>query len=427
MRTLRTLSLSVLLLGAGYGLGSLHPVPPVEAQPSTAYDHLSLFARVFAEVQNRYVDDVDEERLVHAALRGLVGELDPHSRFLDAVEYANMRSDTRGEYVGVGMEVRQTEEGVRVGTVFEGGPAFDAGLLTDDLILAIDDEEAGGFTTDDVVRRLRGERGQGVQLRVGRGAETERSEFTFSLVRDVIRMTAVTAEMPVPGYGVVRVRSFQTNIATDVRAAIDRLQSEFGSDLKGLILDLRDDPGGLLSEAISLSDTFLTSGEIVSTRGRGAARSDAWTASRSNTRYRGPMVVLVNQGSASASEIVAGALQDHGRAVIVGTRTFGKGSVQSIIDLPGGNGLKLTTSLYYTPSGRSIQNEGIVPDLIVEAGTVDAEPTPTREASLERSLANPNGGGSQGEFDLSAVTDRQLRAALMQLRAFEIFASAAGR
>jgi carboxyl-terminal processing protease len=430
MRTLRHAALSLSLLSAGYLLGTLDRADSAIAQQSPTFDHLTLFARVYAEVQNRYVDEVDEERLIHAALRGLVGELDPHSRFLDPTEYANMRNDTRGEYVGVGMEVRADDRGgVSVGTVFEGGPAFAAGLQTGDRLLRIDDEDASEFTTDDVVRRLRGERGARVRVQIERteeGSDTPEA-LEIELIRDVIRMNAVTSEMPVPGYGVVRVRSFQANIANDVRSAIDRLQADHGGTLEGLVLDLRDDPGGLLSEAIALSDAFLSDGTIVSTRGRGAQGGDEWSASRSTTRYRGPLVVLVNQNSASASEIVAGALQDNGRAVLVGTRTYGKGSVQSIIELPGGNGLKLTTSLYYTPSGRSIQSEGITPDLWVDAGPLETSGSAPREATLDRALANPTAEGVPApSFDLSHVTDRQLHTALMQLRAFRIFSQSDG-
>lgn len=415
--------LSATALGFVVGQGT--HTRAAQSQDRAVWDRLGLMARVLSEIELRYVEPVDQEQIIYAGLRGMVGQLDPHSRFLDARELSNMRNDTRGEYVGVGMEVRTHDEGgVVVGNVFPGGPAGDAGVQTGDRLLAVDGEDATEWTTDQVVARLRGERGAAVQLTVARIVEEVPQTLQLDLVRDVIRMEAVSEEMPVPGYGVVRVRMFQSGVGEQVRAAIDRLQADENVPLVGLVLDLRDDPGGLLSEAISLSDAFLSEGQIVSTAGRDATRGEAWSASRSNTRWQGPLVVLVNGQSASASEIVAGALQDNGRAVIVGTRTYGKGSVQSIIDLPGGTGLKLTTSLYYTPSGRSIQNLGITPDFEVEAGLWSPDDqTAPREGQLQGALPNPNGDATSG-FDLSAVTDRQLRVALQQLHAFSVFANA---
>lgn len=406
-------------LVVGLVIGAMRPDASADARPDSTYALMDLFAEVFGNIQDRYVEPVDDQELMYHALEGMVGSLDPHSRFMDPEAFAAMREDTRGEYVGVGMQVMPGDDGVRVGEVFEGGPAFDAGIQTDDVILAIDGEDASGWDADQIVRVLRGPRGEPVSITVERGGDP----ITFELVRDVIHMTAVVSSMPVPGYGVVEIRGFQNDTGNEVRAAIDRLQAEHGGDLDGIILDLRGNPGGLLNEAISVSDAFLASGTIVSTAGRDPDEGDAWEAQRSNTRYRGPLVVLVDGGSASASEIVAGALQDNGRAVVVGTRTYGKGSVQSIIELTGGAGMKLTVSLYYTPSGRSIQGRGITPDLTVEAGQYVPDDAPTREASLSGSLANPGADDDDG-FDLSGVTDRQLRAALQQLHAFSIFASA---
>lgn len=420
---MKRVALVTALFGAlsiGYAAGAIES-NQADARPETTYDHLEVFGEVLDTIQSRYVEEIDDEELVYGAIEGMVDQLDPHSRFMDPEAFQAMRDDTRGEYVGVGMEVRQTDEGVEIGEVFEGGPAFDAGLQTGDLILRIDDEAALDFTTDDAVRRLRGQRGEGVEVEIQRPETAE--TIAFDLVRDRIRMVAVEESLPIPGYGVIELRQFQSDVGNEVRAAIDRLQNENGGELDGLVLDLRGNPGGLLSEAIHVSDVFLTSGTIVSTAGRDPSEAESWSAQRNNTRYRGPLVVLVNGDSASASEIVAGALQDNDRAVIIGTQSFGKGSVQSIIELGDGSGLKLTVSLYYTPLGRSIQGAGITPDIEVEAGTVEAGTESPREADLEGSLAAPIlDANERDSFDSSQISDRQLRAALEQLHAFAIFA-----
>lgn len=403
----------------GLTIGGLRPEAQADSRPDSTYALMDLFAEVFGHIQDRYVEPVDDEELMYHALEGMVGALDPHSRFMDPEAFAAMREDTRGEYVGVGMQVIPTDPGVRIGEVFEGGPAFDAGLQTDDVILAIDGEDATEWDSEQVVSVLRGPRGEPVSITV----ERDGGELEFDLVRDVIHMTAVVESMPIPGYGVVAIRSFQSNAGNEVRQAIDRLQADHGGELEGVILDLRGNPGGLLNEAISVSDAFLASGTIVSTAGRDPDEAESWEARRNNTRYRGPLVVLIDGGSASASEIVAGALQDNERAVVIGTRSYGKGSVQSLIDLTGGAGMKLTVSLYYTPAGRSIQGRGIAPDLTVEAGEWTPDEGPTAEAALSGALANPD-LDTVDAFDLSGVTDRQLRAGLQQLHAFRVFSAA---
>lgn len=357
----------------GYLAGTIRPTPEAEARPDETWEHLDVFGEVLTLVQNRYVDDVPPRDLIDGAIRGMVDQLDPHSRYLDPDERDAMRDETRGEYVGVGMEVLAGDEGgVVIGEVFEGGPAFDAGLMTGDRILTIDGEDATGFGTVDVVDLLRGPRGESVHLDIER---PEVGPLAFDLVRDVIRLVAVTEEMIEPGIGIVRVRSFQSDVASDVRSAIDRLQDASDGELNGLILDLRGNPGGLLSEGIALADVFIDEGVLVSTRGRDPDEEQRWDAGRSATRYHGPLTVLVNGGTASASEIVAGALQDHERAAIIGTTTWGKGSVQTIIDLADGSGLKLTIARYYTPSGRSIHDLGIEPDIAVDAAALAGDAT----------------------------------------------------
>lgn len=367
---LMTVTISASL---GWIAGVMGP-PMAFAQP--IYDHLTLFAEVLGHVQHRYVDEIEEDVLVEAAIEGMLAELDPHSVYMNPEEYEAMKNDTRGEYVGVGIVIAQEGDGVIVREVFPGGPADLAGVLVNDQILSVNDTSMQPAETSDVVSVLRGRRGEAVSVTVGRpGEDGATEELAIEIVRDMIHMEAVVTSQPVPGYGVVRVRQFQSNVSDDVRGAIDRLQSDYGDTLQGIVLDLRGNPGGLLSEAIALSDVFMSEGEIVSTGGRAEAPNN-WTARRGTTRYAGPVVLLMDAGSASASEIVAGALQDTGRANVVGTQSYGKGSVQSIIDLTGGSGLKLTISRYYTPSGRSISGEGITPDWEVAPGQAVNAPEP---------------------------------------------------
>ena len=374
------------------------------AQP--IYAQLSIFAEVLGHVQNRYVEEVPEEVLIGAAIDGMLAELDPHSVYMNEEEYVAMQNDTRGEYVGVGIVIRDVDDEVVVQEVFEGGPALAAGVEPGDVFVSINGESTVGFVTQDVVQRLRGRRGESVDVVVRRENDGAPSDVTLTIVRDVIHVAAIAESMPVPGYGLVEMRQFQEGVGDGVREALDRLQAEHGDELDGVILDLRGNPGGLLSEAVDVSDAFLSSGDIVRTGGR-SAPENRFSASRGNTRFDGPLVVLMDDGSASASEIVAGALQDNARAWIVGTQSYGKGSVQSIIELADGGGLKLTISLYYTPSGRSIQGEGIFPDIEVEAGTAD--PSAPTLSSL----------------DLSGVEDAQVRAALELMTTVEVDLQAA--
>lgn len=384
MKFLQALALVSVGAVAGFGTGLTTTLQADEA-PAQMWGSLGLFAEVYTQIQSHYVEPVDDTVLVESAIRGMVGALDQHSRFLSADELRQMQNDTRGEYVGIGIELTPREDGVYIGRVFEGGPAADGGVHADDRVMTVDGEDVSSKTVDEISALLRGERGEAVLLGVQRMAQDGTATLvSLPLVRDMVHLRAVNESMPVPGYGVVSVSSFQSSVGEDVRAAIDRLQAQHGAELDGLILDLRNNPGGLLNQAISVADAFMSEGLIVSTAGRNPDERDTWSASRSSTRYRGPLVVLVNGGSASASEVVAGALQDSGRAQVVGTQSYGKGSVQSIIELPGGAGLKLTVSLYYTPSGRSIHEQGITPDVVVpipdETDTSDGSGTSVAEA-----------------------------------------------
>ena len=379
---------------------------------ASLFGHLDLFAEVLAHVHRSYVDDVDQERLIRGAVRGVMAELDPHSVWLTPAELEAMRADTRGEYVGVGMEIRLDEGGrIRVEAVSPHGPAAEAGIQAGDVLLQVDDVPMAGRGVGEAVQLLRGPRGVPVVLRVQRLAEhagagpngpAQPRIETVAVIRDVIRVQAVEERLLDAGVGHIRVRSFQQNTAQEVGAALGRLEGERGSALRGLVLDLRGNRGGLLREGILLADLFLDNGVIVSTRARSDRENERWAARRSATRYRGPMILLVDAMSASASEIVAGALQDHERALVMGERTFGKGSVQSIVTLADGSGLKLTVSLYLTPSGRSIQDQGITPDVVVS-----------------RRPAQAGDGGDAG--------DAQLESALQQLALFERFGRGAGR
>ena len=385
MRFLQAMALVSAGAVAGFGTGVATTSLQADEAPAAMWGSLGLFAEVYTQIQSHYVEPVEDAVLVESAIRGMVGALDQHSRFLSADELRQMQNDTRGEYVGIGIELTPREDGVYIGRVFDGGPAADGGVRPDDRVMTVDGADVSSMTVEEISALLRGERGEalllGVQRMVDDGAT---SQISLPLVRDVVHLRAVTETMPVPGYGVVAVSSFQSSVGEDVRAAIDRLQAQHGEELEGLVLDLRNNPGGLLNQAISVADAFMSEGLIVSTAGRDPEERDTWSASRSSTRYRGPLVVLVNGGSASASEVVAGALQDSGRAQVVGTQSYGKGSVQSIIELPGGAGLKLTVSLYYTPSGRSIHGEGITPDVVVpqpdDSGVSDGSGASVTEA-----------------------------------------------
>lgn len=343
--------------------------------PPEAWESLSLFSEVYSNVQSRWYQEPDQQALVAGAINGMMGSLDNFSRFLPAEQFSSFQDSTDGEYVGVGIQVQTSESGqVVIGRVLPGGPALDAGVQDGDRIVGIDEHDVSESDLRDVVALLRGERGQPVLLTVERAAEddpqvVQRIEFT--IVRDAIHTIAVNEELMDDGFGVVRVSVFSGGVSEDIRAAIDRLQTDAGGDLRGIVLDLRGNPGGLVSEAIGTINLFLDEGLIVSMSSRDPGESRRWTADRNSTRYRGPLVVLMDGGSASASELVAGAIQDHARGPIIGTQSFGKGSVQSIIPLTGGAGMRLTIALYYTPDGRSIHGEGITPDINVSPGSAE--------------------------------------------------------
>ena len=365
------------------------------------FQPLTLFARALAVIEVNYVEPVDPQRLVYGAIRGLTSTLDPHSVFLDPDEYAILESDAEGRFAGVGVEVSMRDGWLTVLSVFDGGPAKKAGLQPGDRFLAIDGRDARDLRMHDAVQSIRGEPGTTVTVTLRREGVEEDIERT--LTRASIDVDPIELELLENGIVYVRIRSFQEQTAHLFSDALDdavvSLRRKGG--VKGLLLDLRNNGGGLLREAVLVSDEFLANGVILTTRGRGGELIQGFSARRGSTRPKWPMVILINEQTASAAEIVAGALSDQERAVLVGTRTFGKGSVQSIFELPDGSALKLTIARYYTPSGRSIQAEGILPDVAAEQPREDGLPM-IREEELEGHLTVKGAQSSQRSKALPA-------------------------
>ncbi len=353
------------------------------------YRELDLFSKVLQLIREDYVEDVKEKEVLFGAIRGMLSTLDPHSIFLPPDVYRELKIDTEGRFGGVGLEITLKDNLLTVVTPIEGSPAARAGIHEGDRILRIDGVPTKELELGEAVRKMRGPRGSRVHLLLVR--EGSKEPFDITLTRDIIRIKSIRWEVPEEGYGYVRVNSFQEDTAVELERALESLQKKTKGDFKGLILDLRNNPGGLLDEAVDMANLFLNSGTIVTTVSRDK-EIDKRVASKEGTEPTYPIVVLVNGGTASAAEIVAGALQDHKRAVLLGTQTFGKGSVQTIFDLGDGAGLKLTVAKYYTPKGRSIQAEGVSPDIIVEARrATDSSPLPDRllrEKDLEGHLAS---------------------------------------
>jgi carboxyl-terminal processing protease len=402
---------------------------PADVSP---YENLSTFARALAHIEMSYVGDVDQDKLIYGAIRGMVRTLDPHSDYLDPEEYRVLASDTRGRFGGVGVEIDVRDGWLTVTAVFPNGPAQRAGVRVGDRFVSIDGARARDMPIEEAVRRMRGEPGTEVSVSLRRADDAPAIEL--KLRREIISVDAVEAQVLPDRHVYVRLRVFQETTTRELSDVLDAAMTATRDKggVRGILLDLRDNPGGLLDQAVSVADEFLDSGVIVSTRGRDGRELSVAEARESGTRPPWPMVVLVNGFSASAAEIVAGALRDHGRAVIVGTRTFGKGSVQNVIELPDASALKLTVARYYTPSGRSIQAEGIEPDVLIEQNAASRDHAASiSEASLEGHLENegsePTGEGGlerneprrAGEKNLSEpfADDVQARMAYQTLRA----------
>ena len=351
--------------------------------PAGPYKKLDVFSHVLSLIENNYVEPVDETRLLYGAIEGMVRTLDPHSTFMDPRAYAALKQETDGEYGGVGMDIAIKNGEMLVIAPLDDTPASRAGLKPNDKLLEIDGQPTRGMKEADATRALLGPPGTQVVLKILREGWTQPRGFT--LLRDVIRVVSVEERLYDGRYGYVKIKNFQDRTDTYLKKALDTLRGQTGGQLEGVVLDLRHNPGGLLEQAVKVADRFLLEGVIVTTKGRGGKHVEVERAHVKDTEPNYPMIVLVDGGTASASEIVAGALQDHKRAVILGTSTFGKGSVQTVIELEDGSGLKLTIARYYTPSGRSIQERGITPDLYVRQS---AGPGEDEAAVREQNLPN---------------------------------------
>ncbi len=361
---------------------------------SSPYAMLQQMARVLVLIENDYVEPVDRARLVQGAIKGMVAELDPHSDYLTPEDYAIFQSDTEGRFAGVGVEVDFRDDYVTVIAPIEGSPAERAGIRSGDRIIAIDNGSVRGKSPDQLVRIMRGKPGTQVTLTVRRKGSDKL--LYFSLTREIIKVSSVTGKLLAGDVAYVRIKQFQDGTHEELLQTIAKLRERAHGKLQGVLLDLRNNPGGLVDEASGVADEFLSGGTIYTTRHRGKI-VDTVTATSGGAFASGPVVALVNEYSASAAELVAGALQDQHRASLVGARTFGKGSVQTIVDLPGGAGLRLTTMRYYTPSGRSIQAQGVMPDVKVAAAVVpDKTFGVVRESDLENHLPaeGPPGSGA---------------------------------
>ena len=330
------------------------------------YESIELFTDVMAIIKKSYVEDVDTKKLVYGAINGMLSSLDPHSSFMSPDTYKEMKIDTKGAFGGLGIEITVKDGILTVISPIEDTPAFKAGIKAGDMILKIDDKFAKDLNINDAVKRMRGPKGTKVILTIMRDGFEKPKEFP--LARDIIQVKSIRSNLMDSGYGYVRIAQFQEKTDDDLLKALKILKEENKGELKGLILDMRNDPGGLLDQAVKVADHFVPEGQlVVYTEGREKDSKMQFTAKKGGKEANYPIVVLINGGSASASEIVAGALQDHKRAIILGTQSFGKGSVQTIIPLSDDSGLRLTTARYYTPKGRSIQAKGITPDITVEA------------------------------------------------------------
>lgn len=377
-------------------VGALAWSAPGDRDQGDVYRQLELFADVLARVEQDYVTPIDEREAIEAAINGMLASLDPHSSYMDPTEYRDMQTTTRGEYGGLGIEVTSEEGVVRVVSPIDGTPAARAGIQAGDFLTAIDGETIVGLTLNEAVTRMRGQAGTQITVTVAREGT---DPFDVTLTREIINVRAVTARIEGGDIGIIRISTFNERTSSMLQDAIRQVRQDTGGRLRGVVVDLRNNPGGLLDQAIEVSDAFLDGGEVVSTRGRQPEDVQRYNARRGDDLAGVPVVVLINGASASAAEIVAGALQDRNRALLVGTDSFGKGSVQTVIPLQGGRdgALRLTTARYYTPAGRSIQGAGITPDMEVAARRISAEDIArlqrigVSEADLPNALNNESG------------------------------------
>ncbi len=433
MKKKMILPLFVVLFMSGILVGKYAIGNPTK-EDVTIYEKLKIFSDAIAIVQNNYVEDVDSQEVVYGAIKGMLQTLDPHSSFMTPDMFKEMEVETKGSFGGLGIEIGVRDGALTIISPIEDTPAYRVGLEAGDVIVKIEDETTKDMTIMDAVKRLRGEPGTDVTIWVMREGWKEPKSFTIT--RDIIKIKSVRWKILEKGYGYVKINQFQARTYNELEKALKEIKEDKGG-MKGLILDMRNNPGGLLDQAVKVADTFLDKGLIVYTDGRREDQKFKYTASEAGAQLGFPMIVMVNAGSASASEIVAGALQDHERAVVLGNQTFGKGSVQTIIPLEDGSAVRLTTARYFTPKGRSIQAKGITPDIVVQVGTSspDKHLVPFREQDLKKHLESPDADESpqdaadqkpiiEEKIDKSSVKDGedvQLKRALELLKGWEIF------
>jgi carboxyl-terminal processing protease len=401
-----------------------HPLPAaVEEQSRLPLDELRTFADVYNQIRTGYVEEIDDSTLLEYAIQGMLMGLDPHSAYLTKDAFQDLQDNTSGEFTGLGLEVGMEDGYVKIISPIDGSPAAAAGLQSGDVILKLGKVPVKGMSLMEAIDIMRGPKGSEIELTIGRPGESQ--PFEVTLVRDVIKVASVRQRWLEPGYGYIRIAQFQAATGEDVAASLRKLMQE--RKLKGLVLDLRNNPGGMLRASVDVAGLFLDGGTVVYTEGRLANSDMRYEADPEDASEGAPLVVLINAGSASASEIVAGALQDHGRAVVMGTHSFGKGSVQTILPLSDSRAVKLTTALYFTPEGRSIQAEGIAPDVLVERAQVTAYDTAPgiTEADLSGHLDNANGGEEKPPVSRRAeqqllASDNQLYEALTLLKGLNV-------
>jgi carboxyl-terminal processing protease len=405
-----------IVLGLTLAIG--HSVYALKDDQEIPFEDLQAFTDVLSRIKSDYVESVDDKKLIEDAIRGMLSGLDPHSAYLNISEFADLKVGTTGQFGGLGIEVGMENGFVKVISPIDDTPAARAGVQASDLIIKLDDKQVKGMTLNDAVKIMRGKPNTDIVLTIVR--ENEPKPLVITITREIIRVKSVKNRMLEPGFGYVRITNFQSRTATDLLKAISDLQKE--ATLEGLILDLRNNPGGVLTGAVNVSDAFIDDGLIVYTEGRIDDSSHRYPATPGDSLNGAPMVVLINGGSASASEIVAGALQDHKRAIIMGTKSFGKGSVQTIQELRNGSAVKLTTARYFTPNGRSIQARGIVPDISLNtlkiAASDKSEAATFSESDLDGRLSNPN-GDSDDTGDSANTTEDTAKLAETDFQLFE--------
>ena len=416
-----------IVLGLSLAIG--HSVYALKDKQDIPFEELQAFTEVFSRIKSDYVESVDDKQLIEDAIKGMLNGLDPHSSYLNTAEFSELKIGTTGKFGGLGIEVGMENGFVKVISPIDDTPAARAGIQASDLIIKLDDKPVKGMTLNEAVKLMRGKPNTDIVLTIIRDGESK--PLIITLTREIIRVKSVKNRMLEPGYGYVRITNFQSRTTTDLLKAISDLQKQ--DKLEGLILDLRNNPGGVLNGAVGVSDAFINDGLIVYTEGRIDDSSHRYLATPGDSLNGAPLVILINGGSASASEIVAGAMQDHNRAIIMGTKSFGKGSVQTIQELRNGSAVKLTTARYFTPDGRSIQAKGIVPDIELSTLSITAKDSNRKESFSEKDLqgrlSNPDGEddtssdankADKKESATLAETDFQLFEALNLLKGLYI-------